>query len=468
MKNRVFVIFSAVMIFAAPATAANWHIWTDGGGQAPSIQVPDFSDLAAKKQSTVVNIYSTTRVRIGNMRMMNDPWFGFFFGNRRPRERVREQKSLGSGIIVNKKGYILTNHHVVADADKIMVKTNSGKKYKAKVVGSDKKMDLALIKIEPREDLNPAEFGDSDSLKVGQWVVAIGSPFGLSYTVTAGIVSAKNRVIGEGPYDNFIQTDASINPGNSGGPLFDAAGNVIGINTAIRRAAQGIGFAVPVNMAKTFIHEILTHGHFRRGWLGVGIQSLNEHLARAMGIKKDHGLVITQVFKDSPALKAGFKRGDLITSYNGHALQDPSDLTRMVGLTEPGSRVTINVVRNNKNITLTPVIATRTGEGEDVYADSGNNHAKGKALGIEVKKCSRSMARRLGIKGGVVITALKPNGPAARQGLRAGDVIVEVNRKSVRNVDDFKRLVRHTKKGQDVLLLVARHGNLYYAVISTD
>ena len=446
--------------------AGNSHIWTDARVRPSAMQVPDFSDLASRMQATVVNIYSTTRVRVGSMGMpmFNDQWFRFFFGDQvpRPRERVMERKSLGSGIIVNSKGYILTNHHVIAGADEIMVKLNSGRKYRAKVVGSDRKMDLALLRIKPKEPLKVAPFGDSDTLKVGQWVVAIGSPFGLSYTVTAGIVSAKNRVIGEGPYDNFIQTDASINPGNSGGPLFDIAGNVVGINTAIRRAAQGIGFAVPVNMAKEFITQIITHGKIMRGWLGVEIQALEPNLARALGVKARHGLLVSQVFRDSPAEKAGFKRGDVIIDYNGHPIRVPSDLTRLVGLTEPGTKVKVRVVRDDKEVVLNPVIATRSGE--EAVAAAGSGKAT-HALGVKVKDCPSGLARRLGIRGGVLITGVKPGSPAARQGLRPRDVIVEVNRKSVRNVQDFRRLVRHTRKGRDVLLLVARNGNFYYVVL---
>ncbi len=466
MKRNLFILSFAVFMFALPVAAKNSHIWTDGTVQPNKVRMPDFSDLAKQKQSTVVNIYSTSKIRMGGMPMFGDPWFRFFFGGRMPRERVMERKSLGSGIIINAKGYILTNHHVIAGADEVMVKTASGRKYKAKVIGSDKRMDLALLKIKPKENLNVAPLGDSSTLKVGQWVVAIGNPFGLSYTVTAGIVSAKNRVIGEGPYDDFIQTDASINPGNSGGPLFDTAGNVVGINTAIRRAAQGIGFAVPVNMAKQFIREILTHGRMLRGWLGVGIQALNDELSRALGLKGVHGVLVSQVFRDSPASKAGFKHGDVITEYNGHPVREPVDLTRLVGLTEPGTKVEIKVIRDNKTLTLTPVISTRTGE--EVVATGTSGKVSGKGLGLEVSNCPRSVSRRLGIKGGVVIKSVKPGSPADRQGLRPGDVIVEVNRKSVRNVQDFQRLVRHTRKGQDVLLLVARHGNLYYAVISTD
>ena len=243
-----------------------------------------------------------------------------------------KQRSLGSGFIISDEGYILTNNHVVAGADEINVKLSDGREFKGVLKGSDEKLDLALVKITAKDHLPVAPLGDSDAIEVGEWVLAIGNPFGLSQTVTAGIVSAKGRVIGSGPYDDFIQTDASINPGNSGGPLFNAKGEVIGINTAIVAGGQGIGFAIPVNMAKSVITQLRETGKVTRGWLGVSVQPVTPDLAKSFGMKNDKGALVSEVMKDSPAEKAGFKVGDIILEFDGKAITDMHELPRLAAV----------------------------------------------------------------------------------------------------------------------------------------
>ena len=295
-----------------------------------------FADLAEKLKPSVVNISTTKTVRSGRFRSPfgqrspfdrdfgGDDFFERFFGE--GPQRQFKQRSLGSGFIISPDGYIFTNNHVVEQADKIIVKLSNDKEYEAKVIGKDAKTDIALIKIKPTESLPVAETGDSDKLRVGDWVIAIGNPFGLEQTVTAGIVSAKGRVIGAGPYDNFIQTDASINPGNSGGPLFNMEGKVIGINTAIVAQGQGIGFAIPISMAKTILPDLKATGKVTRGWLGVSVQDITEDIAKSMKLKDRNGALIADVFKGDPADKAGMKSGDVVTEINGKKIKDTHEL----------------------------------------------------------------------------------------------------------------------------------------------
>ncbi|MBM4388612.1 MAG: Do family serine endopeptidase, partial [Deltaproteobacteria bacterium] len=318
-----------------------------------------FAPLVKTLKPAVVNIYTTQIIKQQFQKkpgfkhpFHNDPFEDFFgddffrrfFGDVPEREFKRQ--SLGSGFIINDEGYLLTNNHVVSDATVIKVKLDSGKEFEAKLIGKDSKFDLALLKIDTKEKLPYVPLGDSDVLEVGDWVIAIGNPFGLSHTVTAGIVSAKDRVIGAGPYDDFIQTDASINPGNSGGPLFNAKGEAVGINTAIHAAGQGIGFAVPVNLSKSFIKDILTKGKIVRGWLGVGIQPLTEDIAATLQLKTADGALISQVFENGPAQKSGIETGDVIVEFNGKKVSNETDLTRLVGLTEPGTTVKIKLIRD--------------------------------------------------------------------------------------------------------------------------
>ena len=316
----------------------------------------NFTELAENVRDGVVNIQAVKNGKgggrvfrhfFGNPHGRQNPFEDFFGsgpGGDNPSEGF-QQKSLGSGFIIDREGYIVTNNHVVENADEIKVKLANGKEFNAKVIGRDPKTDLALIKITGSGDLQPLKMGDSDALKVGSWVVAVGSPFGLEQTVTAGIVSAKGRTIGAGPYDNFIQTDASINPGNSGGPLINTKGEVVGINTAIVASGQGIGFAIPANMAKEVMPQLKDKGKVTRGWIGVGIQEVTPELAKSFDLKDKKGALVSQVFKDGPADKAGIEQGDVILEFDGKVIAESKDLPRIVAANPVGKTVQVKLSR---------------------------------------------------------------------------------------------------------------------------
>jgi serine protease Do len=360
-------------------------------------------------------------------------------------------------------GYILTNNHVVEDADQIKVKLANGKEYSGKVMGRDPKTDLALVKIDGATDLHPLKMGDSDSLKVGNWVVAVGSPFGLEQTVTAGIVSAKGRVIGSGPYDDFIQTDASINPGNSGGPLINLKGEVVGINTAIIANGRGIGFAIPINMAKQIAPELRDRGHVTRGWLGVSIQEVTPELAKSFDLKERKGALVAQVFPGSPAEKAGLKQGDIILEFDGKEVADSKELPRIVASTPSGKTVTVKLSRNGKMVDE----HVKVGEMEE-KVEISKAPSSHKSLGITVQNLTPEIAKGLSLQkeAGVVITRVEPGSPAANAGIQTGDVIKEVNRKPVKDVEDFVQNVDKAKDQENILLLVQRGQNSLFAAVT--
>jgi serine protease Do len=351
---------------------------------------------------------------------------------------------------------------VVEDADQIKVKLTNGKEYDGKIIGRDPKTDLALIKIKASSDLQPLNLGNSDDLKVGSWVIAVGSPFGLEQTVTAGIVSAKGRVIGSGPYDNFIQTDASINPGNSGGPLINMKGEVVGINTAIIASGRGIGFAIPINMAKEIAPQLQEKGHVTRGWLGVSIQEVTPALAKSFDLKEKKGALVAQVVSGSPAEKAGIERGDVIVEFDGKEVTDSKDLPRIVALTPMGKAVTIKLLRNGKALDR----QVKVGEMEEkVEVAEAPSH---KSLGITVQNLTPEIAKGLGLKKdtGVVVTRVEPGSPAADAGIQTGDLVQEVNRKPVKNVEDFVQKVEKAKGQDNVLLLIQRGQNNLFAALT--
>ncbi len=434
--------------------------------------LPDFVPIAKKMNPTVVNVYTTQIVETPAMPFPHDDIFKWFFGENNPfgrffnAPRKFKKRSLGSGFIIDKDGYILTNNHVVEKASEIKVKLFDGTTYTAKVVGKDPKTDVALIKIDPKgKELHVAQLGDSDKLQIGEWVLAIGNPFGLSYTVTAGIVSAKGRVIGEGPYDNFIQTDASINPGNSGGPLVNMEGQVVGINTAIIARAQGIGFAIPINMVKTLLPQLKTKGKVVRGWLGVTVQPLTDALAKALKVPGKKGALISEVMKDSPAEKGGLKPQDVIVEFNGKPVKNGRDLSITVAATKPGSKVKIKVIRNGKPKIIKMRVGTMPDNVESgmVFGSGGEKTAQ--KLGMKVTNVPPEVAARLGIESGVYVADLDPTGPAAEAGIQQGDVIVEVNRHKVKNVVEFNRILSRIRKGSYITMLVKRRfGSLYVAM----
>jgi serine protease Do len=465
-----------VAAFALAIGLALGSYWTAAVGQgesapgvpavpvvAPGPGAPQtFSQVAAAVKPAVINIRTITVIRTPGRspleEFFGEEFFRRFFGEV-PREQV--QRSLGSGVIVEESGIALTNAHVIARATEIEVQTADRKKHKAKVVGSDPKTDMAVIRILGGGMYPAARLGNSDALNVGDWVMAVGSPFGLEQTVTVGIVSAKGRVIGAGPFDDFIQTDAAINPGNSGGPLVNMAGEVVGINTAIVARGQGLGFAIPINMAKKIYAEISTKGKVSRGWLGVSIQPLTEELAKGFGAKADQGVLVADVLAGSPATAAGIKAGDIILEFEGKKIASPEDLPRLVGLTEPGKVVKVKILHEKAEKLLDVKIAEAPEE--SVAAAPG----RGKAfIGLEVRPLTPELASRLGLSStqGVVVVDVQEGSPADGAGVQQGDVVREVNRQPVRTVADFERIIGGVKPGERVVMRLQRQGmNLFVA-----
>ncbi len=430
--------------------------------------LPDFTRIAKEANEYVVNIYTTQVIE----RRFTGPedMFRFFFGERFNHlfpnfpsiPRKFKRRSLGSGFVIDPKGYILTNYHVVKGATEIKVRLHDGSTYRAKLVGADPKTDIALIKINPKgRVLKCAKLGDSDRVKIGEWVLAVGNPFGLSYTVTAGIISAKGRVIGEGPYDNFLQTDASINPGNSGGPLINLRGEVIGINTAIVAHAQGIGFAIPINMAKEILPQLKSKGKVIRGWLGVYVQGLTPELAKSFGLKKTEGVVVTQVIKDSPAEKAGIKEGDIILEFNGKRIKEIRQLPHTVAMTAPGTVVPVRILRNGKEINLRVKVGTMPEE-EVSLGESGGIKAR---IGLKVAPLPPDVIQQTGIKGGVYVVEVDPGSPADEAGIHHGDIILRVNRRRIRNLGDFNKVMAGIRPGEVVAFLIRRGDTSFYVAL---
>jgi len=389
--------------------------------------------------------------------------FRHFFGQM-PHEY--KQHGLGSGVIVSPDGYILTNNHVVGHADEIHVSLLDKREFTAKVIGKDAKTDLALIKINTQQPLPVAQLGKSGDVQVGDWVVAIGSPFGFSSTVTAGIVSAKGRALG-GNYDDFIQTDASINPGNSGGPLFNTHGQVIGINTAIYSSTgsnAGIGFAIPIDLAKQVMEQLKARGHVVRGWLGVEIQEVTPDLAQSFGLAQPIGALVANVDPTGPAAKSGIQRGDIIINFNGQQVQDEHQLPELVAQTTIGSTVPVEVIRNGKHVK----IEAKIGELKDQEIASAKDNEPGSNWGLQVQTITPEIASQLNLQStkGVVIAGVQPDSPAADAGLQQGDVVLEVNHTKINSVDDFLSMAKAVKKANSsALLLVARGNATLYTVI---
>jgi serine protease Do len=436
--------------------------------------LPDFVGLAKKLKPVVVNI-STTQVsesrsqqEFGSPFGEDDPFNDFwrrFFGGPMPRGPQR-QRSLGSGFIIDSDGSILTNNHVVENAQKIVVKlAGDDNDYEAKVIGRDQKTDIAVIKINAKTDLAVASLGDSDQLEVGEWVIAIGNPFGLDGTVTSGIVSAKGRHnITQGPYDNFIQTDASINPGNSGGPLLNLRGEVIGINTAIFSRSggnMGIGFAIPINLAKELLPQLRGKGKVTRGYLGVLIQKVTPEIAESLGMERGYGALVANVSKDGPAEKAGVKVGDVIVEFDGKEVRDSGDLPLIVARTPVDKKVRLKVLRDKKELTLD--VAVGELKDEEVVASVPE---KGE-LGMTVQRLTPQLAENLGLDkaDGVVVTAVEPGSAADEAGIRRGDVIVEVDRKAIRSVEEYRKAIAGARKGRGVLFLVRRGDNTLFLAL---
>jgi serine protease Do len=429
---------------------------------------PDSLSAAFEKVSklvgpAVVNISSEQVIHTSGL--SQDP-FGEMFGGNSPFGRAfnmprdMKQKSLGSGFVVDAQGYIVTNNHVVKNASKIKVKLQDGRLLDGTVVGTDPQTDLAVIKVNASA-LPTLRLADSDKVKVGEWVLAFGSPFGLEQTMTAGIISAKGRVVGAGNYDNFLQTDAAINPGNSGGPLVNVAGEVVGINTMILSDSggfQGVGLAIPASMADNVYHQLVKSGKVTRGWLGVNIQNMTPELAKSFDLKKEEGVLIAQVEPDSPASKAGLRSGDVVLEYNGKELKNPEDLSIAVADTKVGSSAKLKVLREGKIINLDVAVGQRPVDLAEASKTGDNSeHAK---LGITVENIDADTARQLKLSSasGVVVTEVQPGSPADEGNVQTGDVIREINHKPVKNAADLQAEIRNLKKGGTVLLTVVRQG----------
>jgi serine protease Do len=424
-----------------------------------------FSDVVKATKNSVVNI-STTKIvkRKGVPDFFHDDLFRRFFGDQfrdffenQPKEY--KSRSLGSGFVIDAtEGLIVTNNHVIEGADEILIKFTDGNEIPANVVGKDPLTDLALLKIDPdKEKLYEIKLGDSDKIEVGDWVVAIGNPFGLEWTVTAGIISAKGRELGEGPYDNFMQTDASINPGNSGGPLVNMNGEVVGINTAIIPSGQGLGFAIPVNMLKELLPK-LKKGEVKRGWLGIMLQELDEKLAKTFGLDRPKGALVSDVIKGDPADKAGIKAGDVILEVSGKEIENHKELINIIGSKSPGEVVKLKILREGKIIN----ISVKLGERKTSLASKDNEIRED--ISISVENLSDTEKSKLGINTGVKVVYVDETSNAYEAGLRKGDIIVWINRKEVKDKETFYTIYDSIKKDEIVgMKILSMNGSRFIA-----
>lgn len=455
---------------ARPVSTAPQPTLADGG--------QTFVDIAKAVKPAVVNIYATKSGRSGGSGLtpFDDPLFRKFFGDEFFRKfehpKERKERGLGSGVIVESNGLIITNNHVVGKADEIRVTLSDKREFKAKLIGTDPKTDVAVVKIDAT-GLSTVSWADSDKLEVGEFVLAVGNPFGLTQTVTLGIVSALGRAAGIAEYEDFIQTDAAINPGNSGGALVNVRGELVGINTAIFSQSggnMGIGFAVPSNMARSIMGQLVQTGKVVRGWLGVSIQELTPELASQFGVGDTKGVLVSDVMDDSPAKKAGFERADVIIEYDGKSMDSPTHLRNAVAQTPVGKKVTIKFIRDKKTKSVDLTIAEQpksmSQNGEEDGGESAT--ATGVLSSLEVRDLNEELANRYGLKSGergVVIVRVKSGSAAEEVGVREGDIVLEVNRQAVASVKAFERIAGQLPDDQAVLLLLKRQGRTIYLTL---
>ncbi len=462
--------FSGAVIDRQDALAANPGI-SDKSITVLNETGEALAEIAAAVKPSIVNISTTRTVKMsgGMDPFFEDPFFRRFFGDKFGHQQPRERKSagLGSGVIVSDDGLIITNYHVVKDADEIKVLLSDNREFVGKVIGSDPKTELSVVKIEAK-DLPTLPWGDSDALKVGEIVLAVGNPYGLNQTVTMGIVSAVGRAnVGIADYEDFIQTDAAINPGNSGGALVNARGELIGINTAIFSTTggyQGIGFAIPSNMIKSIMKSLVEKGKVVRGWLGVSIQKITPELASQFNLKNDSGALVSDVVENSPAEKAGLKRGDVIVAYDGKKTNEPYILRNMVANSTPGEEHSMTVIRENQKLELKVTIGELPVEMQAVESGEFHNVLRG----VGVQDVTPEIANKMNIPErikGVIVTDIDETS-AAYGILAQGDVIQEINRKKIANVDDYKSVVSKVRKDEGVLLLIYRNGASIFVTIS--
>jgi serine protease Do len=442
-----------------------------------------FVEVAQQVMPTVVSVTSSKVVRVRNpfSEFFHEDWlrpegFGRPFRDRRGNQREQRQEGLGSGVIISPDGYILTNNHVIREAEEISVLLDK-KEYKAKIIGTDPKTDLAVIRIDV-QNLPAITLGNSDDLEVGEWVLAIGNPFSLQlqHSVTAGIVSGKGRNqvgIGDIDYEDFIQTDAAINPGNSGGALVNLRGELVGLNTAIVANSWGggnlgIGFAIPINLAKLIMEQLIASGKVVRGWLGVSIQTVDENIAKEMRLPSTAGALVSNVFRNSPAEQAGLRDEDFIVEFDGKRINDSNQLMHLIATYKPAARVAIKLIREGREKTLTVTLGERSDQPELSAASSGKAENR---LGMEVKTVTEALAREYELDAGaagVVVTGVAEGSLAEKEGIQEGDLIHEVNREAVRHARDFNRIVDALKPGETVLLRIIRGENKFFVALKAE
>ena len=472
--NRNFILTIALVFFLSLSWVGTISAETEQ--TEPYLALESFSnsiaDIAEKVGPAVVNIDTVRMVKQGSPFFSQDPIFRQFFGEQfKDYSRTIPQKGTGSGFIISQEGYILTNEHVIHKAEKIKVTLSDGREFTGKLIGSDLDSDIAIVKIDS-DDLPIVTLGDSDKLRVGEIVVAIGNPYGLQQTVTMGVVSAEGRSIPveEHTYRNFIQTDAAINPGNSGGPLLNTKGEVVGINTAIIAYAQGIGFAIPINIPKKNIDELIKLGKVRRSWLGVYIQEVTPEIAEQFGLSEDaKGVLVGDVVNDSPAEKSGIERGDIITKVNDEEVDSPGELQDKIRSIEIGKKANIEVVRDGKEISFVVII-----DEMPTVDEEGSELSKEKVFsvqtGLKVQTVTAEIAKELGLPQvkGLVITEVIPGSSADDMGLQTGDIILEANRVEASTVDEWEKLISKLEPGDTLLLLVFRSGHTYYVPVKVE
>lgn len=449
---------------------------------AAQAALPDFTEIVAESKNSVVNISTKTKRKQSSAKKYNIPelpegspfgeLFDKFFDQDEFDRRHRDAQSLGSGFIISNDGYILTNHHVIAGADEVIVRMANRREYVAKVIGSDEASDVAVLKVEA-EELPTLKLGDSNDLKVGEWVLAIGSPFGFDATVTAGIVSAKGRSLPSDNYVPFIQTDVAINPGNSGGPLFNLDGEVVGINSQIYSRSggfMGLSFAIPIEMAVDVANQIKETGSVSRGWLGVLIQEVTRELAESFGMESPHGALVAKVLDDSPAAEAGLQVGDVIVEFNGKKVMRSSGLPPLVGRAKVGKQARVTVIRDKQRQNVGVVIAQLpTSITQAAYKPEEGLAGKESALGMQVEELGSDARERLKVEAGVQVVEVDESGPASDAGIQKGDVITMIDNRAVQSIDDFEQITDQLKSGKSVALLVQRRaGPVFLAIRPED
>lgn len=467
----VLVIVALVFLITGLLLASSLKLTGHLQALTPSAQtaagIPtSFADLAYDLGPTVVNI-KVTKIRTTNFQgglLPEGPFgdlFKQFFGNMPQSPEGFKTQGAGSGVVISTDGQILTNNHVVEGSKEILVTMNDKREFKARIIGRDPKTDLAVIKADAVLPFKSAKLGNSDILRVGEWVLAVGNPFGLTNTVTSGIVSAKGRAIGAGPYDDFIQTDASINPGNSGGPLFNMKGEVVGINTAIIPNGQGIGFAIPVNTAKSLIPQLVQKGKVTRGYLGVQIQDITPELAAALKMKSHKGALVSDVVQGGPAEKGGVKRGDVVVFFNGKEVGSCHELPSIVASTPVGTAVPLRVIRDGKDVPLQVKIEKLQ---SDEPEDSVGTKVTQNSWGLKLQDLTPAIARQLELKvgQGVLVADVDPGSPAEAASIHRRDVIIEINHEPVKDAKDMKERLEKIKDKDTLLLLVHRNGRNMY------